>query len=182
MNTYFPIISNLITNGCLFIDTINSYLEIGVCEGISVKAIVQEYPGIKEVVLSDTWGGTYGGTARGSHEYVKKNLLNMGYPLEYITFLDGDSHITIPQYFRDNLEKKFDLCFVDGDHSIKGLSCDLENVLNHTLITAIHDVRHPAYTYLYEVCLAFYRQVHDRYIMIDEGAYLIYFIDKSVVK
>jgi hypothetical protein len=182
MDTYFPIISNLITHNCLYIDTIKSYLEIGVRDGDSLKAVIQEYINIKEIVLSDNWGGDFGGSARGNNNHIKELLLNIHYPLNQVTFLNGDSQVTLPKYFIHNPQKIFDFCFIDGGHSIVNVCCDLGNTLNHSLITAIHDVRHPAHTYIYELCLAFYRSTHSKYLMIDDGAYLIYFIDKSIIK
>ncbi|MBU2346687.1 MAG: class I SAM-dependent methyltransferase [Gammaproteobacteria bacterium] len=177
---YFKYISKLIESGAINIDTIRSYLEIGVCEGNSVKAMVQEFPLIEKIVLSDTWGDTYGGSNQLSHDHIEDQLEDEGFDLDNVIFLDGDSKETLPLYFSLSQEEVFDLIFIDGDHSIEGATEDLANCIDHCRICAFHDVRHPAHPYLLGLCYWFYDIIKEDFIMIDDGEYLIYFIKKDL--
>lgn len=177
---YFKYISKLIESGAINLGTIRSYLEIGVCEGNSVKAMIGEFPYINKLVLSDLWTDTYGGSNRLSHEHIEDMLEDEGFDLQNVIFLDGDSKKTIPQYFEFSGSEIFDLIFVDGDHSIEGAFDDIANCIDHCRIMAFHDVRHPEHRYLLGLCYSFYDYIKDSFIMIDDGEYLVYFIRKEL--
>ena len=85
-----------------------SYLEIGVNEGCSALAVL-ETSSILFAVLVDTWGKEAGGTGRGSPQHVVNRLERWG---DSVLFITGDSKLVVP-----SLTHKFDLIFVDGDHS-----------------------------------------------------------------
>ena len=70
---------------------IRSYLEIGVADGFTLSCRLRENAQLDDLVLCDTWGATDGGTNRGSHEHIEKLLLDRRFPLDRVTFLDGDS-------------------------------------------------------------------------------------------
>ncbi len=98
------------------------YLEVGVCDGDSVKVVVEAtLDSLQKLVLCDTWGGEFSGTGRGTHEYVARLLADTGYKGE-IQWLDGDSH----QLLRPAVQgQSFDLILIDGDHSEAGARQDL---------------------------------------------------------
>lgn len=124
----------------------NTYLEIGVREGDSLKAVL-EHSQPSEIWLCDTWGETYGGTGRGNHHHISELLIKMnfdGYPV----FMNGDSKIFIPTIRR---EIRFDLILVDGDHSYDGAYKDLENVwplLQDGGLIVFDDIVHVSHKYL----------------------------------
>jgi predicted O-methyltransferase YrrM len=98
-----------------------SYLEIGVSEGGSLRRVVQNAPKLDRLVLCDMWGCAYGGMGRGSNQHIKNLLRTLGY-VGAVTYLDGDSKITVP-----TIRETFDLATVDGDHSDQGALIDLKN-------------------------------------------------------
>ena len=130
-NTYFAYLSNLIKHNDSFsINALESYLEIGVCDGYSIQCIIREFPSLQRTVLSDTWGAEYGGSNKGTHHHIIKLLLDENFDIRKTIFLDGDSKETIPEYFKNNSEI-FDLIYVDGDHSIYGCLVDVKNCIEH---------------------------------------------------
>ncbi len=109
--------------------TITSYLEIGVQEGKSLQVVVKNAPYLKRLTLCDTWGRRSGGTGRGSHEHIETLLTQLGYH-HAVKFLDGDSTQTLPGLFNPkvlDLEERFDLVHIDGDHSEEHCLADLKN-------------------------------------------------------
>jgi hypothetical protein len=154
-------------------------LEIGVADGFTLSCVIKSHLSIKELVLCDTWGDTYGGTNKGNHQHIKELLMNACYPLHQTTFLDGDSKVEIPKYFNKHPNKVFDLCFVDGDHSGNGLWCDLINITPYAKSVAVHDIRHPAHLYLQNVFYAFYETVRGDFVMMDDGNDLGFLIRKG---
>jgi len=136
------------------------YLEIGVCEGLSVLALVTAIrfqkalrrqnilePFFDELVLADFWGNQFGGSARGSHQHVEELLRSVHVTPDQVTFLDGDSKKTVPAYLRSRKNHvPFDAVFVDGDHSYHGAMTDLENVLPYVgKVLFFDDIYHPAH-------------------------------------
>lgn len=172
----FPIITSLI-HRYLLPGEIKSYLEIGVNEGFSLFNVLEHCPKITDLVLCDNWLKAFGGYNRGSHDHIEAKLIDKGFPMEYVTFLDGDSKVKIPEYFSQHPGKMFDFGFVDGDHSAKGLLADLVNMVEHAHILAVHDIRHPSHSYLKDVLYDFYegamlsdkRRVRDAFLLIDDG-------------
>ena len=113
------------------------YLEIGVREGDSIASVMTE-PGIRLAVGIDTWGTDAGGSGRGSpdHIVIQPNML----------LITGSSHAILP-----GLRHKFDLIFIDGDHSLEGCMSDCRDCLpllkpGGTII--VDDLDHPQHTYI----------------------------------
>ena len=141
-----------------------SYLEIGVREGDSLKAVLEgHHP--KNITLCDTWGGAYGGTDRGSSKHIVKMLEELNYE-GGCNILDGNSHELIPL-----LDKKtFDLITVDGDHSYNGALADLRNcwkILNPGGILVFDDIIHPSHKYLEACMIAFITEVDAEILRFD---------------
>jgi hypothetical protein len=179
-NIYFTFISNMIKyNQGFKLDSLKSYLEIGVCDGFSIQCMIREFPSIEKVVLSDTWGNEFGGSDKGNHDHIIGLLASEGFDLAKVIFLDGDSKDTIPTYFALN-DGEFDLIYVDGDHTPLGCLSDITNCIKHCKILAVHDVRHPLYSFIRELCYSFYETIKNEFIMIDNGEYLIYFVKKDL--
>lgn len=99
----------------------DSYLEIGVQEGLSAIAVAKVNPSIG-MTLCDTWGREHGGTGRGGPEHVERALMGVGHAGRRV-YLNGDSKELVPR-----LTEQFDLVHVDGDHSHDGAYADLRNV------------------------------------------------------
>ncbi|HEY4800204.1 MAG TPA: class I SAM-dependent methyltransferase [Bacteroidia bacterium] len=62
---------------------------------------------------------------------VRNNLNAFSIPSDKIKFISGDSKITVPKYFQENPQKKFDYILVDGGHDELTAERDLENVAAH---------------------------------------------------
>lgn len=132
-----------------------SYLEIGVREGDSLRAVLDGYFPFK-ITLCDTWGSSFGGSGRGDHKHIEKLLEEEQYNF-LVKFLDGDSKYMIP-----TLNEEFDLILVDGDHSYKGAYRDLKQtwrLLKKGGLLVFDDVTHRAHTYLYECVMSFADEV-----------------------
>ncbi len=129
-----------------------NYLEIGVRRGRSVCAVVRGCPTV-DIVAFDMWIQGYAGMENPGPEFVKSELLKHGHTGK-ITFINGDSHQTVPYFFKQNPDIKFDLITVDGDHTEAGAFDDLKNVIPHLSVGGIlvfDDIAHPAHPYLLNV-------------------------------
>lgn len=103
------------------------YLEIGVRRGRSLAMVVSQSPGCN-VTGFDLWLENYAGMENPGEPFVRAELQRMGHRGSAM-FIAGDSHATVPEYFRSNPNAFFDLITVDGDHSVRGARHDLEAVL-----------------------------------------------------
>jgi predicted O-methyltransferase YrrM len=128
------------------------YLEIGVRRGRSAAAVASVQPDCA-LALFEMWEVDYAGMANPGPDFVRAELSRIGYR-GAVTFVDGDSHDTLPKFFRDNPDATFDLITVDGDHSTKGAIQDLCDVLPRLNIggaIVFDDIRHPLHPELAEV-------------------------------
>lgn len=163
---------------------INSYLEIGVCEGFSLKEILQSFPNILDVVLCDDWGALYGGTNRKSHNHIISMLEEINFVVDSVTFLDGNSRELLPQFFSEYPDRIFDLGFVDGNHSEDGMLADLSIVINHANVIVVHDVRHPRHLYLLPATRRFFSRpkIRERYVYMDDGDQTVILLAKDFLR
>lgn len=130
-----------------------NYLEIGVRTGRSMAMVATATPEVN-IVGFDMWGGgDYAGMANPGAAYVAEELKRLEHRGS-VRFVEGDSHKTVPAFFRENPQTAFDLITVDGDHSEAGALDDLQNVLPHLTLGGIlvfDDIQHPQFPFLLEV-------------------------------
>ena len=132
-----------------------SYLEIGVRDGDSLLAVLAACS-VKRLVLCDTWGDLYGGTARGGPGHITKLMMGYSVPVD-IQYLNGDSKELVP-----DLDEEFDLITVDGDHSFLGCLTDMENSWKLLAVggsMVVDDLMHPAHLYI-EDCVRGFVKAH----------------------
>lgn len=128
------------------------YLEIGVRRGRSCAVVARGCPNV-DIVACDMWMHNYAGMVNPGPEFVREELERHGYRGE-VSFLNGDSHILIPNYFDARPEVLFDLITVDGDHSEEGAFSDLHTVIPRLApggVLVFDDIAHPAHPYLLDV-------------------------------
>ncbi len=111
---------------------IESYLEVGAREGIALKYLCKEL-GVKRVTAVDLPNGPWG--RANTDGKLVKNLDSLNVP--YNLYL-GDS--TDPLIIKAVSRERFDLVFIDGDHSYEGVKADYENYSPLGRIVALHDV------------------------------------------
>jgi predicted O-methyltransferase YrrM len=104
-----------------------NYLEIGVRRGRSACAVVAGCPPV-DIYAFDMWQEDYANSENPGPALVKAELARFGHT-GTVTFVDGDSHKTVPEFMATNADLTFDLITVDGDHSIGGAMDDLRNVI-----------------------------------------------------
>lgn len=129
-----------------------TYLEIGVRKGRSACMVTRGCPSV-DIVAFDMWVENYAGMDNPGPDYVKQELLSHGHKGN-VYFINGDSHITIPEFFKKYPDTFFDMITVDGDHSEEGAYDDLCNVIPHLSVGGVlvfDDIAHPAHPYLLNV-------------------------------
>jgi predicted O-methyltransferase YrrM len=128
------------------------YLEIGVRRGRSVCAVASRMPSV-ELAMFDMWIANYAGMDNPGAQLVERELEKIGHTGKRI-FIDGNSHETVPDFFRAKPGLFFDLITVDGDHTNRGAIDDLCDVLPHLSIggaIVLDDVCHPKHMGLRDV-------------------------------
>lgn len=129
-----------------------NYLEIGVRTGRSVSTVVKASPHTN-VFAFDIWQHNYAGMKNPGPEFVKNETQKHGHLAE-IQFINGNSHETLPSFFKSNIGLKFDLITVDGDHTLNGALQDLRDVLPFLSLggcIVFDDICHPQHMYLFDV-------------------------------
>jgi hypothetical protein len=101
------------------------YLEVGVRLGHSLAFVAgaAELAGLElEALGVDGWGDTYAGEDNPGEDYVRGRLeeLELG---AGVTLVRANSHELLPELHG----RRFDLIFVDGDHTAIGARRDLED-------------------------------------------------------
>lgn len=128
----------------------SSYLEIGVQEGRSLRAVLDAEPGISRLVLCDTWGTVSGGSGRGSHAHIEALLDESGFEGS-VEWLDGRSQDLVLGHFKT--ADPVDVSHVDGEHTEQAALTDCLNawaVTRRSMI--VHDIAFPQ---VWRSCLAF---------------------------
>ena len=112
-----------------------NYLEIGVRRGRSACVVAAASPNT-DLYAFDMWQENYGNNENPGPDFVRQELQKFDFAGK-ATFVDGDSHKTVPQFFAANPDLKFDLITVDGDHSLEGALDDLKNVAGRLRIGGV---------------------------------------------
>lgn len=112
-----------------------NYLEIGVRRGRSACVVAAGAPNV-DLYAFDMWQPDYGNNANPGQSLVRAELAAFGHKGS-LTFVEGNSHDTLPGFFRENASLQFDLVTVDGDHSPQGAWFDLVDVAPHVAVGGI---------------------------------------------
>ncbi|MCX6989596.1 MAG: class I SAM-dependent methyltransferase [Chlamydiae bacterium] len=96
---------------------ITSVLEIGLNGGHSAEHILRECKGIEKLVSIDL----------NHHKYTSVAVSYLSQKYKSFEFIEGNSQVIVPEYTSLFPTQKFDLIYIDGDHSYKGCSKDIEN-------------------------------------------------------
>ena len=126
-----------------------SYLEIGVRRGRSLSIVAHCNPECR-IYGFDLWMQDYAGMPNPGPEFVREELVRSGF-VGALDLISGDSHQTLPEFFREVPNIEFDLINVDGDHSEQGAKQDLLDVMPHLAIGGVlllDDITHPQHRYL----------------------------------
>jgi predicted O-methyltransferase YrrM len=129
-----------------------SYLEIGVRRGRSAYTVARGCPSV-DIYAFDMWMPGYAGMENPGPSFVRRELARSGHAGR-LEFIDGNSHETVPAFFRSRPELRLDLITVDGDHSEEGAAADLAEVIPRLApggILVMDDIAHPAHPYLLKV-------------------------------
>lgn len=135
------------------------YLEVGVRRGRSVCAVAQASPDVN-ISAFDMWQKNYAGMENPGPEFVQSELKKFSHRGQ-VDFFNGNSHETLPQFVRDNPEKKFDLITVDGDHTPEGALQDLRDVIDCLRpggYIVFDDIAHPSHPELGSVWQDFVKE------------------------
>jgi predicted O-methyltransferase YrrM len=129
-----------------------AYLEIGVRRGRSLAMVAATAPET-DLYGFDMWAPDYAGMENPGPDFVESELRKIG-ATGRIQFVSGNSHETLPRFFKENRELQLDLVTVDGDHSDEGARQDLMAVLPRIApggALVFDDVSHPLHPNLYKV-------------------------------
>ena len=121
-----------------------NYLEIGVRRGRSVAAVASRAPDV-DIAMFDMWLSNYAGMDNPGPDFVRAELAKVGHRGK-TEFINGNSHDTLPAYFKANPDVGFDMITVDGDHTNLGAAQDIADVIPHVSIGGaliFDDVCHP---------------------------------------
>ena len=100
---------------------------------------------------------------------VRRNLDYFNIPCNIITFISGDSKKTVPAYFEEHAEKKFDYILVDGAHDKETALIDLQNIADHVAdkgIIVFDDISDLSYN-LMDVWIRFKELQKDKFDFIE---------------
>ena len=116
-----------------------SYLEIGAREGIALRYFVERVPTITHVTAVDLPGAEWG--RAGSDAALDGNLEALSAETWPI-YADSQALLTWSDVTRAHY--RYDVVFIDADHSYEGVKRDFELYAPFAnMIVALHDINHP---------------------------------------
>lgn len=117
---------------------IQSLVEIGTYKAYSTivfcQAILDNH--FKPIIYAADQWNNYGLDIGVVEPVARKHITQMNFD-QYVKVIKGDSAKTIPELFKSI--GKVDMCFIDGDHTLKGVQTDFNNCKDHTDIILFHD-------------------------------------------
>ena len=97
------------------------------------------------MAMFDMWVQNYAGMDNPGPAFVLEELKKVGHTGS-ADFINGNSHETLPNYFKTRPTKTFDMVTVDGDHTNLGAAQDIADLLPHVSVggaIVFDDVCHP---------------------------------------
>ena len=115
-----------------------SYLEVGAREGIALRYFVERVPSIETVSAVDLPGAKWG--RKDSKAELLDNFAALGMPW---VFHEGNS--TSPSIVEEVSKTRYDVIFIDADHTYEGVKQDWENYGPLAdMLVCFHDINHPS--------------------------------------
>lgn len=120
-----------------------SYMEIGCRYGDTWHAVGEALPEGSKIIAVDLPGAKSGQKNKGGHQnsglYLKRACKDLLKKRRKAQVIIGDSQST-EVISRVKELAPFDAILIDGDHTSKGVSCDLKNYSPMAEIIAFHDI------------------------------------------
>ena len=110
------------------LEKINDLVKLTNTPNINVMEIGFNAGHSADIILNNNKDLTLTSFDIGDHSYIgaAKEFIDSTYPNRH-TLIIGNSTKTIPNYFKNNKDTKFDFIFIDGGHSYEIAKTDLEN-------------------------------------------------------
>ncbi len=129
-----------------------TYLEVGVRRGRSMAMVAATNPQC-QIYGFDMWIENYAGINNPGTGFVKSEMDSLKFEGE-LKLISGNSHETIPEFFKRNPELFFDIITIDGDHTPDGALKDFDDLLPRLKIggaVIFDDIQHPSHPYLADI-------------------------------
>jgi len=120
MNDYHQLIASTVSAQAERLNRLIDYIEIGVLTGNSAKSVLSTGK-CRYAVLIDNFSNTHCGDVKSSREIVEENLLPY---FGLFELKEGNSSEELLL-----ITDKFDIAFIDGEHTDQGCQSDLEKTL-----------------------------------------------------
>jgi len=118
-------------------ERVKAYGEVGARDGDTFHAVMTSLPKSTRGVALDLPGGAWGkGSTRSNLKRVISNLVAKGYDASAV-FGDSTTPATIAQF---GGRGRYDVIFIDGDHSLSGVTADWMNYRGLARLVAFHDI------------------------------------------
>jgi hypothetical protein len=146
MNDYHELIARRVVEQSNQLGRLIDYVEVGVLTGNSADAVLSTCK-VRNAILIDDWSLQTPPTSKAQVEQRLEKYAGL------FLLLVGDSKTILSK-----LTERFDVGFVDGDHSVEGCKSDMEKMLpllREDGILFVHDLANPDFPKLKEVVVNF---------------------------